>query len=346
MIRFKKPISIVTAGLLVSGILFASSVDASQAVKKLDANYRNIKIVYNGQSATIDPKTEPFIANGTTYVPLRMMSDLFNKTVNWNGATNTITAADKTPQISSSVVTALNAQITEKNTKISQLEAEIKRLNTEISTLKTQQSKVADLDDLEEQLNDDYEDYRNIDDVEIKLSGNKNDITVRIDVDAADWKNLSNSKREDFLQDIADDILADYKDADIEGTIRDTDNNKTLTSFKTDSRDVVKLEDETIDIDDLEDNLNRDHDDNNDIDDIKIYLTGDEDDIKLNIKVDEADWTNLSSSKQRNFIEAIVSDILDEYEDCDIEGTINANNSSNKKLNDFDADSDGDVTIS
>ncbi|WP_017756237.1 copper amine oxidase N-terminal domain-containing protein [Calidifontibacillus oryziterrae] len=333
----KKPIAILTTGLLFSGIVFASNVDASQGIKKLDANYRNIKIIYNSKAATIDPKTEPFITNGTTYVPLRMVSELLNKSVLWDAKTNTITINDKTATISPTVVANLNAQITTKDARIAQLEKEL-------NTLKTQQSSEIDLDDLEDQLNEDYGDFRDIDDVEIFLDGDEDDIEVTIEVDDKDWKALTNSKKIDFLQDIVDDILDEFEDADIEGTVEDANGGDELSTFEVDRNDDVELEDETIDLDDLETELLRNHRNNSDIDDIDIYLDGDEEDIDLTIEVNEADWNALSESEQEDFIEAIVEDILDEYEDADIDGTIERS-SDNREIDEFTVDSRGYVTI-
>lgn len=335
---FNKPVRVISATVLLSGVLFATTVDASQAVKKLDATYRNIKIIYNNAAAAVDPKTEPFVANGTTYVPLRMVSEIFDKNVTWDGQTSTITVTDKTAQYSQAVVTQLNAQITAKDTKIKQLETELANLKTQ------QQSKVTDLDDLEDQLNDDYGDYRDIDDVDITLSGNKNDITVKIEVDAADWKKLTTTKRTNFIQDIVDDILDEYKDADIEGTIKNANKNETLATFDIDSKDKVRLQNEAIDLDDLEYDLMRNHGTNNAIRNIDITLDGDEDDIEVTIEVNKTDWDALSATKKEDFIEAIVDDILDEYEDADVTGDIEAH-TDNKRINTFEADSRGNVTI-
>ncbi|WP_340441389.1 stalk domain-containing protein [Schinkia azotoformans] len=320
--------------------MFTTSVDASSALKKVDAHYKNIKIINNSQEVTIDPKTEPFLLNGVTYIPLRMMGELYNKNVQWNGESNTITIKDITTPISQATVDSLTAQIKSKDLQIAQLQAEINKLK--------ESQKAGNLDALEKQLNDDYYDYYNdLDDVDIMLSGDKNKIDIRIDVDGKDWNSLTSSEKTKFLQAIINDILKEFKDADIKGTIKDADNSsKQLASFNIDSSDKVRLTATNTDLDDLEDELNDDYYDYNGIDDIDIILDGDEDDIDLTIEVNADDWNDLSKKNKLKFLQDIVDDILYEFKKAEIDGTVkNADNG--KKLDTFYADGSdgGDVEI-
>lgn len=344
MKRWKKPISAISASLLMTGVLFTTSADASQMKKNIEANYQNIKIVNNGSSVTIDPQTEPFIVNGTTFIPLRLMGELYNKNVVWDGTTHTITVTDKTPQINQSVVTSLTTQIAEKDTKISQLQAELDKLKAE----QAKKTDVYDLDDLEDKLNDDYyRYYKDLRDVEITLSGDKKKVSVRIDVNSKDWNNLSSSKQTTFLQDIVDDVIYKFKEADVTGTIKDAGNNKQITTFSIDSKDKVKLSSSsTSSLSSLEKQLNRDYYDYSGIDDIEITLKGDKDDIDLTIEVNSSDWKALKEKDKVKFLQYIVDDILDEYKRAYIEGTVK-DYSKGSKLDTFyaDGDDDGDVEI-
>lgn len=337
MKKWQKPFSVLSATALLSGILFTTSVDASTGVKKVDAQYNNIKIFNNGQEVTVDPKTEPFILSGVTYIPLRMMGELYNKTVQWSGTTNTVFVTDKTPPIAQSTVDALTNQIKAKDAQISQLQAEITKL-------KASQDE-ANFDDLEGQLNDDYVDYyKNLDDVEITLSGDKKKISVRVDVNATDWDDLSTSKQEVFLQDIVDDILDEFEDADITGTVKNADNGKELASFDIDSKDNVSLDSDTTDVGDLEDQLNDDYYDYTNLDDIDITLDGDKDNIDITIEVNGDDWDNLSNSKKISFLQDIVDDILDEYDEAEVDGTVkDADDGS--RLDTFYADGSDDGVV-
>ncbi|MBD5169315.1 MAG: copper amine oxidase N-terminal domain-containing protein [Oscillibacter sp.] len=67
---------------------------ASVGTKTLEAEYKNIKIEMNGQ--VITPKdaagnaVEPFIVDGTTYLPVRAISEALGLDVDWDPATNTV----------------------------------------------------------------------------------------------------------------------------------------------------------------------------------------------------------------------------------------------------------------
>ena len=82
---------------LVSGILltcvFSTAVFAADIQKSITAAYKNIKIFING--AEITPAyangkpVEPFIVDGTIYLPLRAVGNAFEKSVKWDGSTYT-----------------------------------------------------------------------------------------------------------------------------------------------------------------------------------------------------------------------------------------------------------------
>lgn len=80
---------IALLGIIISLILGLTSVAyASSGSKNILAAFRNIKIVINGE--TKSSAQEPFIVNGSTYVPLRFISESVGMSVNWDGPTNTI----------------------------------------------------------------------------------------------------------------------------------------------------------------------------------------------------------------------------------------------------------------
>lgn len=80
---------LITAILLCSTVTFAESIG-----KTVTAFYNNIKIVINGTE--IEPKdangnvVEPFIIDGTTYLPVRAVASMLGQEVNWDGTTNTV----------------------------------------------------------------------------------------------------------------------------------------------------------------------------------------------------------------------------------------------------------------
>ena len=86
------------AGTLAGTMLTSGVVFAKQISETAELFYNNIKIVVNGQE--IQPKdpngnyVEPFIINGTTYLPVRAVSDALGVNVDWDGNTNTVILSD------------------------------------------------------------------------------------------------------------------------------------------------------------------------------------------------------------------------------------------------------------
>ena len=210
---------------------------------------------------------------------------------------------------------------------------EIKNLEEEIKRLK-EKDKVSDIDDLEEQLNDDYGKYKNVN-FDISLSGDKKDITVKIEFDykkdKSAWNKLTTKNITSYLQDICDDILDEFPKADIEGYFRDS--SKTLSGkryqFTISSKGKVSLDDDyddDIDLRDLEDDLNDMFYDYFAEFEVEIELEGDEDEIIFNVYMDydryDDEWDDLRDRDIEYFMEDIYLEIEEEFEDADIVGYI------------------------
>lgn len=84
------------SGFLVA-ILMMSLVTtgmAASAQRQLEAWYSNIKITLDGVETT--PKdvngnvVEPFVVDGTTYLPVRAVANMLGLGVDWDGGTNTV----------------------------------------------------------------------------------------------------------------------------------------------------------------------------------------------------------------------------------------------------------------
>jgi hypothetical protein len=74
--------------------IFVNVVYGVLGNKTITVTYRNISIYINGKKTT--PSSEPFIYNGSTYVPLRFVSETLDKEVKWDGTNNRIDINDKT----------------------------------------------------------------------------------------------------------------------------------------------------------------------------------------------------------------------------------------------------------
>lgn len=88
--KIRKPVVLVLCALLLTGTAYAAGV----TTKNISVTYRNIKLVVDG--AQVTPKdangavVEPFVYNGTTYLPVRAVGNAIGKQVSWDGNTNTV----------------------------------------------------------------------------------------------------------------------------------------------------------------------------------------------------------------------------------------------------------------
>lgn len=84
------------AGMLTTVLLFSLIGGAYATVGKrsLDIEYSDIQISLNGQSVTPTDASgnyvEPFSSNGTTYLPVRAVSEALGLGVKWDGNTSTV----------------------------------------------------------------------------------------------------------------------------------------------------------------------------------------------------------------------------------------------------------------
>ncbi len=323
----KKTITFFVALMVLLSICTVSL--AQGQYKQISAWIGDVKITNNGTLVNMD--VQPLIINGTTYVPVRALSDIFDKEVGWNGNTHTVILKDKT----NTTVASLKQQLTLQNIELASLRSKIEDLKDEKDELKEENNELeeelddnsSDIDDLEDDLNDDYDDYEDID-FNISLSGDKDDITVKISVDLDDydeeWDDLTTSDKKDYLQDIVDEILDKFEDAEIEGYIRDSSSSSSnrLLKFSVSSGDVELDVDLSALEDDLMDYYATDFEDD-DIDELSITLDGDEDDITFYIYVDDEDddeWEDLTDGEVRSFMSQIYEEIQYEYDDADIMG--------------------------
>ena len=76
-------------GMLIGATAVGGTVLATTGTKTIEVAYNNIKICMDGEM--IEPKdangqtVEPFIYNGTTYLPVRAVGNAIGKDVSWDG---------------------------------------------------------------------------------------------------------------------------------------------------------------------------------------------------------------------------------------------------------------------
>lgn len=95
----KKRLQGLIAGVLIGIIATSGTAFAKTGSELIEAIYSNIKIYVDG--VKIDPTdaagnvVEPFIYNGTTYLPVRAIGNAIGKTVSWDGATQSVYLGEK-----------------------------------------------------------------------------------------------------------------------------------------------------------------------------------------------------------------------------------------------------------
>ncbi|EJL40593.1 hypothetical protein BAG01nite_17210 [Brevibacillus agri] len=246
---FKKQYLAVFSAVVLATSLLPTGSQAATGTKNLQAKYNNIKVLYNG--AAVPTTIEPFIVNGTTYIPLRMMAGVFNKEVVWDGNTYTITVKDQADAQHAAELAARDAQIRSLQSKIDTLNRQISDLEDDLEDAKNKDDDDDfddQLDDLEDALNDDYEDFRGAE-WDITLSGDEDEIEVEIALDFDEYEDeLDDSDYEDLVINVIEDIWDEFDDADVVGEIVDTSNNdKKKYDFEGDASDGdIYFEDDII----------------------------------------------------------------------------------------------------
>lgn len=91
----KEKIKSFLLGVMVTSLVAASiPAIAEKMNKSAELLYNNIKVVIDGKQADLKDANgntvEPFIIEGTTYLPVRGVATAINKAVSWDGATQTV----------------------------------------------------------------------------------------------------------------------------------------------------------------------------------------------------------------------------------------------------------------
>ncbi len=86
-------------GILIGTTVFTATGFASNDTVQKELAYRNINIVVDSNEITPTDANgnyvEPFIMDGTTYLPVRAVANAFGKDVSWDDTTNTVSLDEK-----------------------------------------------------------------------------------------------------------------------------------------------------------------------------------------------------------------------------------------------------------
>lgn len=315
--------------LILVVVLSTSMAFGLSGKKAIDAYYQNIKIYKDG--SLLNTTQEPFIYNGTTYVPLRDVTESFGYDVKWNGVASSITLTS-TGNMSNTEIANLRYQLQQKQIEINTLKYEIDKLKKELKD----DDKDDDKDDkdlekeIEDEIEDDYEEYKDgkydieVKDIDVDVSSKKVKIELKIDADKdkKEWEDRKKGDFEDYIEDICK-MAAKKADRDIELTVKDKSNDKAGEYEYDESKSKFKVEEQAGDDDDdededdeedyIKDKINRSYDKyENGSKDIdlkveKVDVGSRKVEIKLEMDVDKNDeeWEDRDKSDFRDLMEDI-----------------------------------------
>ncbi|WP_069997292.1 copper amine oxidase N-terminal domain-containing protein [Cellulosilyticum sp. I15G10I2] len=317
----------LTLGL---GIALSGTVlNAASITKSLKAVYSNIAISYNGQTKILS--SEPFLVNGTTYVPLRAVSEIMGANVNW--ANNTIYIASQT---SSNVST--EQELAAKNFEIASLKQQLDVAKKELETFKgtgTEGSNLttAAINNTLSKIKDTYYDDYNIDwEFNLRLVSSRLELTVSYDsrYDSSDFAKTTESRRKQFIREICYDIASAHKDTEIRGTLEDSRTDKEVATFRYSKTGSYTYEEESyLSLSEFETELERYYKTINivtpsipinaiDLSERSSTLTAT---LNVNLRTSGTDyraaWNDISRSNLRKYLDDIIDDIEDEYSTYD-----------------------------
>lgn len=102
----KKSIKGFVVGLVAGLVISCICVGAFQGVVQKELSYNDVKITLNGQTITPTDANgnvvEPFIIDGTTYLPVRAIANALGLDVKWDGETNTVKLGKDSGNVSDS----------------------------------------------------------------------------------------------------------------------------------------------------------------------------------------------------------------------------------------------------
>ncbi len=134
----KKRIITVLMSLAIV-LLMTVAAEATTATKPITVDYVDIQLYVNGNAVSLQDNEEPFIYNGRTFVPIRMVSEALNQNVEWIDSIKAVKISGE-----NSATTDL---LTQKEKEIQDLKLEIESLKNTIDSLEADDDEISDLED-------------------------------------------------------------------------------------------------------------------------------------------------------------------------------------------------------
>lgn len=203
----KRWLSAIVAAFLAFTLGATTAVNAGSIGENVLA-YPGVKVQYNGME--LAGEKQPYIINDTTYVPLRLLMDNFDKDIKYDPASNKVIIKDR----ENSAIAALESQVTKLQKENTELKSQNELLTDENKALTSKNSALtgrinaleyvdAELTDIVEELFYAYEnageDYLGDEEIlfSITLDGDEDDVEFEVYLD------FNNSDDNDDMEDIS-----------------------------------------------------------------------------------------------------------------------------------------------
>ena len=224
----------------LSTVIGTGALAAKSGTETKQATYRNIQVTYNGAAQSL--ALEPFLIDGSVYVPLRAFGDIVGVNATWAPASNTVIL---TGGSSNSTAEAQIAQLTYQNTL---LQRQLEEANAKLSKYESGSTSsgsgttsgtnitAAQLKDTENYLNENFSDYLNskIDfNFELSQTASRLNLTISYSSKSENrvFGDISQRNIEKFIEKVCDNVAATHKDIEIQGTIEYTGDDVEKVSF-------------------------------------------------------------------------------------------------------------------
>jgi hypothetical protein len=80
--------------LLISILVFGPVSGAYASSQTIKVHYAPLHFVYDGKEYAPPEDQKPFLYKGSTFIPIRFMTNMFEKAIQWDGATYTVTVRE------------------------------------------------------------------------------------------------------------------------------------------------------------------------------------------------------------------------------------------------------------
>ncbi|MTI80590.1 MAG: copper amine oxidase N-terminal domain-containing protein [Firmicutes bacterium] len=207
---------------------------ASVGTNNVKVHYNNVMLLVDGN--VVNTESEPFILNGTTYVPLRDIGNALGAKVQWDSVKNTVI-------ISSGKEGTAEKYDGENVSSDESISSELDTTTSPINQSDATESKSARLEKL---LFEKYGILKSVYFNDFELTGNSDEIKFNILINLTEnnesWSGLFDSEIEKWLNIVVEEIQKAYdEETKVTGNFIRTENRNVLLDFKKDYEKRLKV---------------------------------------------------------------------------------------------------------